>query len=73
MLLYFCFMSERFYPVVLAAISESGVRLRLIRDQIEYEFFLAKFEKTGTEIREMKTLESIYKERMSNIFKEYFA
>jgi hypothetical protein len=70
MMVYFCFMSERFYPVVLAAISQSGVRLKLIGDQIDYDFFLTKFEKPGTEIKEMKTLQSIYTERLSKIFLE---
>jgi hypothetical protein len=68
MMVYFCVMSERFYPVVLAAISRSDVRLKLIRDQIDYDFFLGKFGKPGIEIREMKTLQSIYREGLSKIF-----
>jgi hypothetical protein len=58
-------MSKRFYPVILTVIAESGVRIKIIRDLYEYEKFIAKFQKSGTEIREIKTLEAIYLERMS--------
>ncbi len=64
-------MSERLYPVVLAAISESGVRLKWVKDQDEYAAFYARFDKPGIEFREMKTPGTIFKESKAKIVGEY--
>jgi hypothetical protein len=61
-------MSKRFYPVILAAISESHVNMKIIRDIYEYEFFISRSRDPGTEIKEIKTPESIYLERMSKFY-----
>jgi hypothetical protein len=61
-LVYFHLMNERLYPVVLAAISESGVRLKWTKDKEEYDAFYAMFGKPGTEFREIKTLRTIFAE-----------
>lgn len=57
-------MSERFYPVILATISERPIRMKIINDQIEYEAFYARFKQVGTIILELKTLEAFCKENM---------
>jgi hypothetical protein len=64
---YFYGMSEkRFYPIFLAAISETPIKIKLIRDQFDYDAFYARFrDKVGTLIIEVKTLESVYLERRS--------
>jgi hypothetical protein len=59
-------MSEkkRFYPIFLAAISETPIKIRLIRDQFDYDFFYSAFrDKPGTLIIEVKTMEAVYLER----------
>ena len=60
-------MSEkRFYPIFLAAVSESPVKIKKIWDQFDYDSFYARFkEKPGTLIVEVKTLQAVYLERMS--------
>ncbi|HEY2350500.1 MAG TPA: hypothetical protein VGH64_15885 [Puia sp.] len=60
-------MSEkRFYPIFLAAVSESPVKIKKIRDQYDYDAFYARFgEKPGSLIIEVKTLQAVYLERMS--------
>jgi hypothetical protein len=60
-------MSEmRFYPVFLAAISETPIKIKLIRDQFDYDAFYSGFrDKPGTLIIEVKTLEAVYLERRS--------
>jgi hypothetical protein len=55
-------MSERIYPVVLAAISESAVRLKWIKNKDEYTAFYARFDKPGTAFKEMKTIRTIFEE-----------
>lgn len=65
---YFYGMSEkkRFYPVFLAAISETPIKIKLIRDQFDYDAFYERFkDKIGTLIIEVKTLEAVYLERRS--------
>lgn len=65
--IYFYGMSEkRFYPIFLAAISETPIKIKLIRDQFDYDAFYARFrDKVGTLIIEVKTLEAVYLERRS--------
>ena len=65
--IYFYGMSEkRFYPVFLAAISETPVKIKLIRDQFDYDAFYSRFkDKPGTLILEVKTMEAVYLERRS--------
>ena len=65
--IYFYGMSEkRFYPVFLAAISETPIKIKLIRDQFDYDAFYSRFRnKVGTLIIEVKTLEAVYLERRS--------
>ena len=60
-------MSEkRFYPVFLAAISETPIKIKLIRDQFDYDAFYCGFkDKPGTLILEVKTMEAVYLERRS--------
>ena len=58
-------MTERFYPVILAAISESPIRMKVIRNQDDYDHFYERFKKVGTIIIELKTLQSLYLEKMS--------
>jgi hypothetical protein len=60
-------MSEkRFYPVFLAAISETPIKIKLIRDKFDYDSFYARFkDKPGTLILEVKTMEAVYLERRS--------
>jgi hypothetical protein len=60
-------MSEkRFYPIFLAAVSETPVKIKKIWDQFDYDAFYAFFkEKPGTLIIEVKTLQAVYLERMS--------
>jgi len=63
---YFYGMSDkkRFYPVFLAAISEKPIKIKLIRDQFDYDAFYERFkDKVGTLIIEVKTLEAVYLER----------
>jgi hypothetical protein len=60
-------MSERLYPVVLAAISESGIRLKWIKNKDEYAAFFTWFNKPGTEFKEMKTIRTIFKVAESKI------
>ena len=64
---YFYGMSEkRFYPVFLAAISETPIKIKLIRDQFDYDAFYSRFrDKPGTLILEVKTLEAVYLARRS--------
>ncbi len=59
---YFYSMSEkRFYPVFLAAISETPIKVKLIRDQFDYDAFYDRFkDKPGTLILEVKTMEAVY-------------
>jgi hypothetical protein len=54
-------METRIYPLVLAAIFEGKVRPKLIRSEEEYTAFLVRFDKPGTEFREVKTLDATYK------------
>jgi hypothetical protein len=57
---------KRFYPIFLAAISETPIKIKLIRDQFDYDLFYAGFEdKPGTLIIEVKTLEAVILERRS--------
>jgi hypothetical protein len=60
-------MSEkRFYPIFLAAVSESPIKIKKIWDQFDYDAFYARFEKKpGALIVEVKTLQAVYLERMS--------
>jgi hypothetical protein len=60
-------MSERLYPVVLAAVRDSGVRLKWIKNEDEYIAFYARFGKPGTEFKEMKTIRTIFKVAESKI------
>lgn len=60
-------MSERLYPVVLAAVRDSGVRLKWIKNKVEYTAFYARFDKPGTEFKEMKTIRTIFKVAESKI------
>jgi hypothetical protein len=55
-------MSEkRFYPVFLAAISETPIKIKLIRDQFDFDLFYEAFrDKPGTLIIEVKTMEAVY-------------
>jgi hypothetical protein len=57
---------KRFYPIFLAAISETPIKIKLIRDQFDYDLFYARFEdKPGTLIIEVKTLEAVFLEQRS--------
>jgi hypothetical protein len=57
---------KRFYPVFLAAISETPIKIKLIRDQFDYDAFYSIFkDKPGTLILEVKTMEAVYLERRS--------
>ncbi len=58
-------MVKRFYPIILSAISESRVRMKIVKNSFDYYAFMQKFKEPGTEIKEIKTIESIYLERMS--------
>ena len=60
-------MSEkRFYPIFLAAVSETPVKIKKIWDQFDYDAFYARFqEKPGTLIIEVRSLQAVYLERMS--------
>lgn len=60
--IYFYGMSDKkFYPIFLAAISETPIKIKLIRDQFDYDLFYAAFrDKLGTLIIEVKTMEAVY-------------
>lgn len=62
-------MSEkRFYPIFLAAISETPIKIKLIRDQFDYDLFYAGFrDKPGTLILEVKTMEAVYLARRAKV------
>jgi hypothetical protein len=57
-------MTEKFYSVILAAISRSGVRMKIISNQESYINFLKKYGSEATLILEVRTLEAWYLERM---------
>jgi hypothetical protein len=58
--------NKRFYPVFLAAISETPIKIKLIRDQFDYDLFYYGFrDKPGTLIIEVKTMEAVFLERRS--------
>ena len=55
-------MPEKFYPIILAAITESRIHFKIVRSPVEYDDFYSRFSKQAIEIREIKTLEAWYKE-----------
>ncbi|HEY8734233.1 MAG TPA: hypothetical protein VIL90_06680 [Puia sp.] len=61
-------MSERFYPVILATISERPIRMKIINDKVEYDAFYARYKQVGTIILELKTLEAFCKENMPGLY-----
>jgi hypothetical protein len=63
-------MSERFYPVILAAVTDRPIKVKWIRDQFDYDLFFAAFDKPGINIKEIQTFESIYRRRMSKFYPE---
>ncbi len=54
-------MPIRHYPVIIAAISGSSVRLRLINSEEEYIITLLEFKEHAVLIYEIKTLQSMSK------------
>ena len=58
-------MIERFYPIILAAISESPIRMKVIYNQDDYDNFYERFKEVGTIIIELQTLKSLYLQKMS--------
>ena len=63
-------MKERYYPVILAAFDKALIKIKWIRDQFDYDLFYSAFDKPGITIMELKTPESIYRERMSKFYPE---
>jgi hypothetical protein len=55
-------MSEKYYPIILAAITESRIHTKIVRGPVEYDDFYSRFSKQAIEIREIKTMEALYKE-----------
>ena len=55
-------MPDKFYPIILAAISTSDVHIEIVKSQIEYAAFYSRFTNTNTEFKEIKTLEALYME-----------
>ena len=56
-------MLGKFYPVILAAITESKVRMKIIHNADEYAAFCEEFLKPGVEFREVPTIEAVVEER----------
>jgi hypothetical protein len=60
-------MSERYYPIIMAAISEYQVRIGIVWGPVGYADFCARFVGAGTSLMIIKTLEALYLEKMTKI------
>jgi len=60
-------MSERYYPIIMAAISEYQVRIGIIWGPVEYASFYSRFVGADASLLEIKTLEALYLEKMTKI------
>jgi len=60
-------MSERYYPIILAAISEFSIRIGIVWGPVDYAVFYSNYVKPDTTVAEIKTLEALYLERMARV------
>jgi hypothetical protein len=58
-------MPEKFYPVILVAITGSIIHFKTVHNAVQYDAFCSRFVRAGTCLKEIKTLEAWYLERMS--------
>jgi len=58
-------MSERYYPIIMAAISEFQVRIRIVWGPVGYVDFCSRFVGADTSLLEIKTLEALYLEKLN--------
>jgi len=60
-------MSERYYPIILAAISEFRIRIGIVWGPVEYAAFYSSYVKPDISVVEIKTLEALYLEKMAKV------
>jgi len=60
-------MSERYYPMILAAISEYRVHIGIVWNTVEYVAFYSSFVRSDATFVEIKTLEALYLEKMARV------
>jgi hypothetical protein len=58
-------MNKRYYPIILVAETESAIRFKVVRNDAEYVAFCSGFVGPDTILKEIKSLEALYKEKFS--------
>jgi hypothetical protein len=66
-------MSEKHYPIIVAAISLSEVKIKIVWDLIEHVTFCLRFVNKATLVMEIKTLEALYLERTGKLSQTPFS
>ena len=58
-------MPEKFYPVILVAVTGSTIHFKTVQNAVQYNAFCSTFVKTDTCLKEIQTLEAWYLQRMA--------
>ena len=64
-------MPEKFYPVILVAITGSIIHFKTVQNAVQYNAFCSRFVRAGTCLKEIKTLEAWYLERMAKLDRSF--
>jgi hypothetical protein len=64
-------MPEKFYPRILVASNGSELHFKLVNNPVEYDAFCEKYVGANTQLKEIKTLAAIYRERMYILWHKY--